>query len=381
MEDRLARPGVAHRRGVDREQHAVGRVVVLDQRLVAAHAHVGGDVVGLRLADQRVDEEPVDALERRLGDVLVRAVDRVARLEADDRLPAALGERRARLRPAAGCRARTRRGARAASTTRTGPGEAAVALGEQRRDAGVLGVGRAVDAARPRARRRARRSPRPSARRAAGRRGRAARARRPRRASTSLASVTGMLQGRPSARRISSTTRRQSSEPWKPRSGLKPPDREQLEVGGLPRRSARPPASSAARSTSSSRSSPRRAGRRARLRGGRSTRASWPGTTSPRRGAGRTRPCPGRPSARRGGPRPASPAACSACSRSTGSSGRAAGCRGRRARGCRPRRPSSVQSASGFAFTRPNFSSHSTFFELARVGAWSRRTPVIQAST
>ena len=39
-----------------------------------------------------------------------------------------------------------------------------------------------------------------------------------------------MLQGRPSASRISSTTRRQSSEPWNPRSGLKPADREQLEV-------------------------------------------------------------------------------------------------------------------------------------------------------
>ena len=41
----------------------------------------------------------------------------------------------------------------------------------------------------------------------------------------------------------------------------------------------------------------------------------------------------------------------------------------------------SVQSASGFALTSPNLSSHSTFLALARVGAWSRRTPVIQAST
>ena len=97
VEDRLARPGVAHGRGVDREQHPFRGVVVLDQGLVAAHPDRGGNVVGLRLADQRVDEEPVNALERRLGYVLVRPVDRVAGLEADDRLPASLGERRTRL--------------------------------------------------------------------------------------------------------------------------------------------------------------------------------------------------------------------------------------------------------------------------------------------
>jgi hypothetical protein len=39
-----------------------------------------------------VDEEAVDGLEGALGQVLVRPVDRVARLEADDALPAALGE-------------------------------------------------------------------------------------------------------------------------------------------------------------------------------------------------------------------------------------------------------------------------------------------------
>src|SRR5262245_10811038 len=42
-------------------------------------------------------------------------------------------------------------------------------------------------------------------------------------ASTSVASVTGMLHGSPFASRISSTTARQSSDPWNPRSGLKPP--------------------------------------------------------------------------------------------------------------------------------------------------------------
>ena len=44
-----------------------------------------------------MDEDAVDDLERGLRHVLVRAVDRVARLKADHALPAALGERRARL--------------------------------------------------------------------------------------------------------------------------------------------------------------------------------------------------------------------------------------------------------------------------------------------
>ena len=39
-----------------------------------------------------MDEEPVGDLERALGQVLVGAVDRVAGLEGDDALPAALGE-------------------------------------------------------------------------------------------------------------------------------------------------------------------------------------------------------------------------------------------------------------------------------------------------
>ena len=44
-----------------------------------------------------MDENAVDDLERGFGDVLVGAVDRIAGLESDDALPAALGEHRARL--------------------------------------------------------------------------------------------------------------------------------------------------------------------------------------------------------------------------------------------------------------------------------------------
>ena len=66
---------------------------MLQQRFVAAHAHVGGNVVGLGAADERMDQQSVDAFERHLGNVFVRAMDRVTRLEGDDRLPAAIGER------------------------------------------------------------------------------------------------------------------------------------------------------------------------------------------------------------------------------------------------------------------------------------------------
>ncbi len=89
VQDGLTRAGVVHLRRLDAEHDAVVRVVVLHQHLVAAHPHVGGDVAGLGLADQRVDEEPVAGLQRGLGQVLVGAVDRVAGLEGDDLLPAA----------------------------------------------------------------------------------------------------------------------------------------------------------------------------------------------------------------------------------------------------------------------------------------------------
>ena len=89
---RLARAAVAHRGREGREQHAVLRVVAVEQRAVAVDAHRGRDVVALRLADQRVDQQAVDDLERGLGDVLVRPVDRVAGLEAGHAAPAALGE-------------------------------------------------------------------------------------------------------------------------------------------------------------------------------------------------------------------------------------------------------------------------------------------------
>ena len=113
--DRLARPRVAHRRRERGEEDAILGVVAVEQRPVALDANVDRHVVGLRVADERVDEQPVDRLERDLRQVLVRAVDRVAGLEADDALPATLGEDPPRLGGVArelgelgGARARTR---------------------------------------------------------------------------------------------------------------------------------------------------------------------------------------------------------------------------------------------------------------------------------
>ena len=60
--------------------------------------------------------------------------------------------------------------------------------------------------------------------------------------------------------------------------------------------------------------------------------------------------------------------------------GRAAGCTAARARGCSPSTRRRVQSASGFAFQSSCCSSQPSFGASARVGDWSRRMPVIQAS-
>ena len=80
--DGLTQPRVAHGRREGGEHDPVVRVVALHQHAVAVHARVGRDVVGLRLTDQRMQQQPVDHLERALGEVLVSAVDRVARLKA-----------------------------------------------------------------------------------------------------------------------------------------------------------------------------------------------------------------------------------------------------------------------------------------------------------
>jgi ribosomal protein L11 methyltransferase len=77
--------------------------LVINERLVGAHARGGVDVVALGLADERVQDgagvqpltdERLQAIDQR---VLVRAVERVAGLEGDDALPALLAEERPHL--------------------------------------------------------------------------------------------------------------------------------------------------------------------------------------------------------------------------------------------------------------------------------------------
>ena len=206
--DRLARPGVAHRGGEHADHRAVLRVVALEQRLVAPHPHVRRDVVGLRRADERVDEQAVDDLERALLDVLVRPVDRVAGLEPDDGPPAALARtsarvsrgrqavvRRSRRAPAARApRACRRRSSRPRRTTAFTPGWLEVVGPVDRRRppcalSRLNGLGHAEHRDRLGAlgRRRARRV-RPDPRRCAS--------------ASSTPSTTGIAQASPSARCI-----------------------------------------------------------------------------------------------------------------------------------------------------------------------------------
>jgi hypothetical protein len=146
VKERLARAGVAHRGREGREQRALARVVAAHQLLVGREANARRDVVPLRLADERVQHEAVRLLERELGEVLVRAVDRVARLEAGDLAPAPLGDRRAQLaRREAEARERQVLGQR---QHRDAPADERARPGHQVRDAGVGGVVRAVHLAR-----------------------------------------------------------------------------------------------------------------------------------------------------------------------------------------------------------------------------------------
>ncbi len=97
MEDGFARSRVAHAGRKGSEYHPLDGIVVAQEHVVTAHAHLGWDVVILRLAHQRMQEQALHDLQRALLDILVRAVDGVARLEGNDAAPAVRIEGRARL--------------------------------------------------------------------------------------------------------------------------------------------------------------------------------------------------------------------------------------------------------------------------------------------
>ena len=90
--DRLARAGHAHRQRQQAERGGLLGIVV-QQLLVAAHAGEMVDVAGLGHADHGLDQEVgLGRLGGAEGQLLVRAVHRVAGLEGDHAAPAQLPE-------------------------------------------------------------------------------------------------------------------------------------------------------------------------------------------------------------------------------------------------------------------------------------------------
>ena len=80
--ERFLGPGHAHRQRQQRQDDAVRVVIVLRQRLVGADPRVMIDVARLGHADGRMQQQhAVDRGDRPLGQLLVHAVQRIARLE------------------------------------------------------------------------------------------------------------------------------------------------------------------------------------------------------------------------------------------------------------------------------------------------------------
>ncbi len=88
VQERLARPGVAHVERITGLDDAALREVVFDQHRDRLRAHFRRHVAPLEPSQRRVDEDAVADLERDLGEILVRAVHGISRLEGGDRAPA-----------------------------------------------------------------------------------------------------------------------------------------------------------------------------------------------------------------------------------------------------------------------------------------------------
>ena len=88
VEHRLLGPRVPHPRRVRRKQRALSGKVLVEQLAIARHAHICGDVIALRLTDERVQQQPVDDLERDLLQILVGAMHRIAGLKPHHGSPA-----------------------------------------------------------------------------------------------------------------------------------------------------------------------------------------------------------------------------------------------------------------------------------------------------
>ncbi len=97
VQQRLARPGVAHLHRVATLHDAVFAEVLVHQRVDRAHAHLGRDVARFQLADKLVNVHAVADLDRHPGKVSVRVVHRIAELERGHRFPSAFFKDPARL--------------------------------------------------------------------------------------------------------------------------------------------------------------------------------------------------------------------------------------------------------------------------------------------
>ena len=144
MQQRFAWPGIAHVERVARLHDGVLPEVLVDQHGDRLGPHVGRDVARLQVAEQRVNEHPVADFDRHLGEILVRAMHRVARLERGDLRPAELLELLARLRGRHVKRAVTRLET-AVREHANRAGEIHFALLHHHRDPGVFRVSRLED--------------------------------------------------------------------------------------------------------------------------------------------------------------------------------------------------------------------------------------------
>ena len=82
--ERFAWAAHAHRQRQQRQQHTVGIVVILGQRLIGAHARIVIHVAGLGHAHRWMQQQyAINAGNRALGQFFVNTMQRIARLESD----------------------------------------------------------------------------------------------------------------------------------------------------------------------------------------------------------------------------------------------------------------------------------------------------------
>ena len=87
VEDCLPRTCIPHGRRIEAKHGAMDGQVIPHQTQVAPETHLGRYVLPAGLTHQGMQQQPVHDFERASQDIFMGAVDRVARLESDDRVP------------------------------------------------------------------------------------------------------------------------------------------------------------------------------------------------------------------------------------------------------------------------------------------------------